>query len=568
MTKRILFILSILFIPSCQWLPEVGKVSLSESSVALKVGGSRTLTATVEPAAAEYEGIIWHTSDPSVVLVSNGRIVAEKVGSATITASAAGVTSSPCQVTVSKTPVSNVSLNKSSVSILEGESLALKVTVSPSDATNGSVTWSTGNSKVAIVSSSGTITAVEEGETTITAKSADSGIIATCRVVVTAEYVDFPDPNFRKYMVENFDLNKNGKISLTEAVKVTTIEVNTDNIESLDGIEYCTSLLRLVCDGSFSYSNNRSNGLLKSLNVSKNSSLQSLSCCDNQLTTLDISGNNALTFLNCNRNRLPDLNVSKNVALTQLYCNSNQLTALNVSNNVALTHLSCYVNQLATLDVSRNTALIYLDCHANQLTSLDVSRNTALTHLGCYFNQLTSLNVSKNTTLISLGCGINQLTSLDVSRNTALTQLDCFQNQLATLDVSKNTALTSLKCFSNQLTSLDVSRNTALKNLDCDSNQLTSLDVSKNSALTHLYCSSNQLTTLDVTKNTALTHLHCSSNQLTILDVSENTALTYLQCSPMSSLKTLYVAPEQSIDGVTFNRKNGCVPYGTSIVTK
>ena len=298
-------ILVIITFDGCQWLPEVGSVRLSESSVNLKVGGSRQLSATVEPAAAEYETILWTSSDPSVVSVTNGTISARKIGSAQITASAAGVTSSPCQVTVSKTPVSNVSLDKSSVSILEGESLSLKVTVSPSDATNGSVTWSTGNSKIATVSSTGTITAVEEGETTITAKSADSGISATCKVVVTAEYVDFPDPNFRKYMLENFDLNKNGKISLKEAKRVVMVQVSTHDIETLTGIEALSNLKTLSCIGDYDRSSTRpgfpGNGKLKSIDISKNILLEKLDCEFNSLKAIDVSCNVNLRDFSCLR---------------------------------------------------------------------------------------------------------------------------------------------------------------------------------------------------------------------------------------------------------------------------
>ena len=98
MNYRVSFFCIILLssITSCQWLPEVGRVSLSESSVTLKVGGSKQLSATVEPAAAEYDGVSWTSSDPSIVSVSNGTIVARKIGTAQISASAAGVSSSPC----------------------------------------------------------------------------------------------------------------------------------------------------------------------------------------------------------------------------------------------------------------------------------------------------------------------------------------------------------------------------------------------------------------------------------------------------------------------------------------
>ena len=372
----------------------------------------------------------------------------------------------------------------------------------------------------------------------------------------TLLYVPIPDANFKAYMIQNFDTNGNGEIDFDEAEAVTRIQVNTDNIESVAGIEYCKHLRSLYCSGSNIWSQeinqyvpqgqltslclnsnneltdvNCSSNKLNSLDVSANSALSSLYCYDNQLTGLDVSNNIALTVLSCSNNQLKSLDVSNNIALTVLSCSNNQLTSLDVSNNTALTSLSCYSNQLTSLDVRNNTALTSLSCCSNQLTSLDVGNKTALTYLSCYSNQLTSLDVSNNTVLNYLYCDNNQLTSLDVSNNTALTILWCFSNQLTSLAVSSNTALIRLECQFNQLTSLDVSNNTALTNLICSSNKLTSLDVSNSTALTELSCSDNQLTGLDVSGSIALTRLYCDNNQLTSLDVSNSTALTNLSCS-------------------------------------
>ena len=347
------------------------------------------------------------------------------------------------------------------------------------------------------------MTGKKAGYTYINATTAN-GKTDWCKVTVEADNAvdinatNFPDENFRTWVLAQ-DYGKDGKLTEDEIKNVTSIEVFNRNIYSLKGIEYFTSLT-------------------------------SLSCLFNQLTSLDVSKNTALRYLYCYSNQLTSLDVSKNTALTDLWCDDNKLTSLDVSNNSELKSLSCEHNQLSSLDVSKNTALTTLSCSSNQLTFLDVSKNTALTELTCHSNQLTTLDVSKNTALTTLSCSSNQLTFLDVSKNTALTTLSCSSNQLTFLEVSKNTALKSLYCDDNKLTSLDVSKNTALTNLRCQDNQLTSLDVSKNTALTSLRCDSNQLTSLDVSKNTALEYLRCYGNQLTSLDVSKNTALKYLYC--------------------------------------
>ena len=98
---RFIAIISILLLSvACSKEVEVMSVSLSENSMTLMVGETATLVATVVPSVADYDGINWISSDPSVVTVTDGVIQVHKVGSAIITASAGGVTSRACTVTV------------------------------------------------------------------------------------------------------------------------------------------------------------------------------------------------------------------------------------------------------------------------------------------------------------------------------------------------------------------------------------------------------------------------------------------------------------------------------------
>lgn len=87
----------------------------------------------------------------------------------------------------SKVPVTGVSLNKSSATISKDGTLQLSATVSPSNATNPNVTWSSSNTSVCTVSSTGYVkSAGTAGTATITVKTADGGYTATCKVTVEA----------------------------------------------------------------------------------------------------------------------------------------------------------------------------------------------------------------------------------------------------------------------------------------------------------------------------------------------------------------------------------------------
>ena len=93
--------------------------------------------------------------------------------------------------------VTSITLSPSSLSLKKGATQTLTATVSPSDATNKDVTWSSSNTAVATVNSNGQVTAVATGTCTITCTAKDgSGVSATCTVkVVVHEYVDLGLPS-------------------------------------------------------------------------------------------------------------------------------------------------------------------------------------------------------------------------------------------------------------------------------------------------------------------------------------------------------------------------------------
>jgi len=82
--------------------------------------------------------------------------------------------------------VTGVSVSPTSASIAVGGSTTLSATIAPSNATNQNVSWSSSNSSVASVNSSGVVSGVAAGTATITATTQDGSKTATCTVTVTA----------------------------------------------------------------------------------------------------------------------------------------------------------------------------------------------------------------------------------------------------------------------------------------------------------------------------------------------------------------------------------------------
>ena len=77
-----------------------------------------------------------------------------------------------------------VKLNKTSQTIEKGSTVSLTATVNPSNATNKGVTWTSSNTKVATVNSTGKVTAIDSGSATITVKTKDGNKTASCKITV------------------------------------------------------------------------------------------------------------------------------------------------------------------------------------------------------------------------------------------------------------------------------------------------------------------------------------------------------------------------------------------------
>ena len=169
-------------------------VTLNKTSLSLVEGTSETLTATVAPSNATNKNVSWSSSSTATATVDNtGKVTAVKDGSATITVTTAdGSKTATCSVTVTSKAVSvtGISLDKETMEITEGETAQLTAIITPDDATNKEVEWSTSDSKIATVDGTGKITAVASGEATITAKTKDGGKTATCKVTVNAKVIE------------------------------------------------------------------------------------------------------------------------------------------------------------------------------------------------------------------------------------------------------------------------------------------------------------------------------------------------------------------------------------------
>ena len=167
-------------------------MTVTPSRIEIIEGGSAALSARVSPEAASDRAVAWSSSDRSVATVDKaGTVHGLKPGTATVTATAEGK-SGTCAVTVKAKAVgvTEVTLDKTELTLTEGETETLTATVRPDNADNRKVTWSSDKTEIATVDGAGRVTAVKAGEAVITVTTEDGGKTATCAVTVKAKAVN------------------------------------------------------------------------------------------------------------------------------------------------------------------------------------------------------------------------------------------------------------------------------------------------------------------------------------------------------------------------------------------
>lgn len=217
--------------------------------------------------------------------------------------------------------------------------------------------------------------------------------------MVDLRIINFPDKVFKKYLIDTFDKDGDGEISMTEALTITKVLCPQKGIKSIAGIEYL-------------------------------SNLEVLDCSRNEIENIDISINGNLKHLSCYSNPIYTLNIKNNPLLITLYCGNCNMAELDCSQNKDLEILSCGFNPLREIDLWENKKLILLRVRRCQLEDLELRSLKFLQKLDCSENKLYKLQLYENKDLIYLDCARNDLhNDLYVGANLKLKHLYCRMNR-------------------------------------------------------------------------------------------------------------------------------------------
>ena len=167
----------------------VAAITLDNTELAMTPAQKQQLSASVSPEDADNKNLVWTSSDESVATVTEeGLVTAIGRGSSTITCMAAdgSGTLATCTVTVTGTVyVTSITLDETSLVLVVDATKKLIPTISPSNADDKSVAWSSSNEDVATVTKTGLVVAISAGTATITCSANDgSGVKARCVVNV------------------------------------------------------------------------------------------------------------------------------------------------------------------------------------------------------------------------------------------------------------------------------------------------------------------------------------------------------------------------------------------------
>lgn len=158
-------------------------LSLNLSMFSINKGKTKTLTATWNGSKVSSKKVEWTTSNKDVAKVSRGEISAKKAGTAVITATYKGVSTTCLVVVTNHKQVKSLKLNKTKVSLALNATMRLKLTIEPSNAFEPGITWKSSKPSVVSVDQDGWIAGLADGKATITVTSAN-GKKATCKVTV------------------------------------------------------------------------------------------------------------------------------------------------------------------------------------------------------------------------------------------------------------------------------------------------------------------------------------------------------------------------------------------------
>ena len=329
--------------------------------------------------------------------------------------------------------------NADDVKLIAGQSIDLVATVTPPNATNQKITWTSVPESVATVDQNGRVTAVNKGTATITATTQSGNKMATCAITVSPAVEGVTLNHTAVVLIPGDGLNLVATVTPVDpAIQSITWSSSIASVATVDQ----TGRVTAVSTGTATITATTQNGNKTATCTITVTTMQMILISEEPLdleTEIELAGTGYVTIDWGDGTEKATYAFDTDVEFTtytHIYNGTPKRTITITGENV--TRLECVGdkinninrNDLTSLDLRKNPMLTYLNCGTNLLEDLDLSENKALTILSCRDNQISSLDLSECIDLTDLRCHRNYLTSLDMSNNTKLKTLLCYRNNL------------------------------------------------------------------------------------------------------------------------------------------
>ena len=174
-------------------------------------------------------------------------------------------------------------------------------------------------------------------DTTNTTEIPDTIVTSTDTIDNKSLYLEFESEILFKWLKLRYDADNDGNIDTIEARNIHTIEINTDNISTLKGIERLHSLTKITAHGT--RIGDSVCGKLEHIDLSGNPNLLELHVEHNVIKDIDFSHNTKLTFVELNLNRITQIDVSMLKEVDSITLNNKVLESLDCADDKALTEI-------------------------------------------------------------------------------------------------------------------------------------------------------------------------------------------------------------------------------------
>ncbi len=534
----------------------VEEIILDKTSLTLDEGDTAVLSASVIPADATERTITWFSSDPLIATVEAGTVTAAAAGECEITASAGGK-SAVCRVTVNQKviPVQSVTIDKTSVALKPGNTVQLNASISPENATDPGIFWSSSDKTVATVDENGMVTAVKEGSCAIVA-AADHKRTA-CIIQVNeagiSGLIDSGAIESENGKIE-WEIDSEGKLTVTgtgdilqgtsyeripwywHREKILSAEINLSGMTSMysffrlcrnmASVKFINFDTKNVTNMSYMFMGCSS---LETLDITgwdtqNVTDMGSMFMTCSSLKTLDITGwdtqnvtNMGNMFSNCSSLETLDvsgLNTGKVTDMSFMFSSCRSLTDLDIShfnteNVTKMDYMFFYCSNLTTVNVGdlntqnvvsmRSMFSICENLQALDVSGLETENVTNMAEMFHSCRGLTALNIS----------------GLNTENVTNMRYMFEYCHSLTTLDVSgfKTSNVTNMGAMFDGCSSL-----TALDISNFDTGNVTDMDYIFEGCSTLKTLNIDNLKTENVTN---MAGMFCDCKGLTALDVSK-----------------------------------------------